>query len=416
MQPHKNNNDLTTRLTACVERTGGKRAMATAALISEAQLFRYLNGESDIPSDRLLAMAKASQVDPGWLLTGHGDIAGTVDKDTRPSFRSDLMVQVVQLFEELLVEFDKPFSPRQRARAIAFLYMAMRHEETMRGAAFEPKKFDILKCINYLAELRTEEELDILIGAIDLLEYHWNGNDLSPEKRELLRTWCNLIVRGMKGYYSSYSGQVYFERKSGGQLEPTAIMELQNIVMQACKVTGKTELDWLDLGCGNGRHLAHLAKHMPNLHLKGIELSQLGYGMCQDLMNGDKLPKDTVVQGDMRHLPYASDSFDVVFAYMSLHCLPYMPGTGLGMDEVIAETRRVLRPGGIITIAFPLGHQRDYSMPRQFMNEASLRQLAQEHQFQVVDIATKNEQVITNATSNMNFIYEKLVFATLQKG
>ncbi len=401
---HKNNIafalSLPERLGVCVDRVGGKRALSNLVLVSESQIFRYLNGLTDVPSDKLLAIARAAKVDAGWLLSGEGDMlgGGGASIDARPAFRGELLVQITQLFEELLVEFEKPFNPRQRARAITFLYNALRHEETMRGIEYQPNKFDMLKSLNYLAELRTEEELEILTNALTLLEYE-NNHNFSKEELELLRTWVNLTVRGTKGYYSSYSGQVYFERKSGGQLEPSAVLDLQNLVTHACKHTGKTELDWLDVGCGSGRHLVHLTSHYPNLHLKGLELSELGFNICDRLMQSEKLPKQCVSLGDARQLPFVSDSFDVTFTHLSLYCLPYIPGTGLGLEEAFSEIIRVTRKGGLIKASFPMGYWRDYSMSYQFMNQALIEKLAADFS---LEISSCLEEALPPAPMRLN--------------
>ena len=419
---HKNNNGLLERLTTCVERVGGKRAMSVAAMVSEAQLFRYLNGKTDVTSDKLLAIAKAAKVEPNWLLTGEGEPVSVVDKDLRPAFRSELMVQIVQLFEELLIEFEKPFNPRQRARAITFLYNALRHEETKRGVLTEPKKFDLLKSVNYLAELRTEEELEVLIRALTLLEYSPSENSFTRDDLDLLRIWCNLVVRGVKGYYSSYVGQVYYERVAGGQLEASVVLSLQNLVVEACKLTKKTSLDWLDLGCGNGRHLIHLAKHMPNLNLRGIEISPLGFSHCKEFMDSGKLPKDSVVAGDVRQLPFASNSFDVIYSNLSLYCLPYIPNTQLGLEEAMSEIERVLRPNGVASIVFPLGNWRDYSRPHQYMDKDSIASLVTPFSFKVLSATVEQDDAPTSRDADnsqipntIKFNHQKYLSVLIQK-
>lgn len=405
MQLQKNNVafflTLPERLGICVDRVGGKRALASLIGVSESQVFRYLNGLNEITSDKLLAVARAAKVDAGWLLSGDGDMVtgNAVGTDKRPVFRGELLVQITQLFEELLVEFEKPFNPRQRARAITFLYNALRHEETMRGIEYQPNKFDMLKSLNYIAELRTEEELEILTTAMNLLEYSPDYHAFTKDELELLRTWVNLTVRGTKGYYSSYSGQVYFERKSGGQLEPSLVQDLQNLVTEGCRATGKTELDWLDLGCGNGRHIQHLAKHYPNVKAKGIELSQLGYSICQELIQSDRLPKDSVVLGDMRHLPYQTASFDVVFSNLSLNGLPYIPGTGLGLEEAFQEILRVLRPNGILKLFLPCGDWFNYSTFYQLCDDSTLNKLIHNTNFKII---SRTEETLPPAPMRLN--------------
>lgn len=428
MQTQKNNIafslTLPERLGVCVDRVGGKRALAGLIGVSESQIFRYLNGLNEMTSDKLLAVARVAKVDPGWLLSGDGEMQGGIhSSDSRPAFRGELLVQITQLFEELLVEFEKPFNPRQRARAITFLYNALRHEETMRGIEFVPNKFDMLQSLNYVAQLRSEEELIILNNALELLEYS-DHSYLSEDNLELLRTWVNLVVRGTKGYYSSYPGQVYFERKSGGQLDPDAVLELQNVVVNTCRSVGKTEIDWLDLGCGSGRHLIHLYKHFPNVKIKGVELSQLGYNMCKSLMEAEKLPKDCVQMSDARELPFGSESFDAVFANLSLYCLPYIPNTGLGLEAAISEVHRILRPNGFAHMVFPMGAWRDHSLSLQFVDEPMMTELARAFSFDVVKFElevdpsiaeTPTSHTLTNCTNKLKFNHGKFLHITFKK-
>ncbi|TKW61500.1 MAG: methyltransferase domain-containing protein [Blastochloris viridis] len=425
MQTQKNNIafslTLPERLGVCVDRVGGKRALAGLIGVSESQIFRYLNGLNEMTSDKLLAVARVAKVDPGWLLSGEGEMQGGMrSSDSRPAFRGELLVQITQLFEELLVEFEKPFNPRQRARAITFLYNALRHEETMRASTFEPHKSEMLKYLNFLAELRTEDELEILLNTMNLIEYSSNSSDLQSES-QLLRTWCNLLVRGMKGYYSSYPGQLYFERRTGGNLEPAVALGLQNTVVEACTLTGKKELDWLDLGCGSGRHLQHIAKHMPNITAKGLELSHLGFNMCKELMDSQKIPAQSVIQGDMRQLPFDNESLDVVFAYMSLHSLPYIRGTGVGMEEAFSEITRTLRQNGILVAVFPYGNGKDYAMPRQYMNELSVETISASFGLKVKNLRIIDQTTETGFTTSklipdhMHSAFNTLIWCILQK-
>lgn len=53
-----------------ISRYSGKKGFAAKAHISESHLYRYISGKSDPTASRLVAMAKAAGVRPGWLLTG----------------------------------------------------------------------------------------------------------------------------------------------------------------------------------------------------------------------------------------------------------------------------------------------------------------------------------------------------------
>ncbi len=360
---------LAERLSWGAERLGGKRALAAAAEISEAQLYRYLEGAVAIPHDKLVALAEAMTVDAGWLLTGWGDSALKTNRP-RPEFRGALLQSVQEGLEMLLVEYQRSFSTSMKSQMVRYLYEVLRHEEANTGELVVLDKFKMLQYLSFLGEMQTEAELDVLLQAFDIMEYQGFTPNLKAN-HQLLTTWCNLLVRGMRGYYNSYAGQVYFDRM-GQTLPPDAVAELHGLVGQAIQLTGKKDLDWLDAGCGNGRHLAHMHKFMPNIRIHGLELSDLGVELCHKLEKSERLPIGCVQQGDLRLAPYKSGSFDVVFAHLSLMEIPFLAETNIGFYEIIEELKRVLRPNGLLITTLPYGQGFNKKLPRQQFREEML--------------------------------------------
>jgi SAM-dependent methyltransferase len=68
----------------------------------------------------------------------------------------------------------------------------------------------------------------------------------------------------------------------------------------------------------------------------------------------------------MRLMPYADASFDVVYSLMNMWGLPYLPGTGLGMEAVFTEIGRILRPDGMFIFSALLGGGREYLLLRPY--------------------------------------------------
>ena len=201
---------------------------------------------------------------------------------------------------------------------------------------------------------------------------------------ELLATYTNCIVRAYAGYYSRQAGQLYFDRMTQA-LPPIPLKRFHDSVefaVQKLKVSGRP-IDWLDAGCGNGRHLSHLHRHFANIAPKGLELSSLGVELCRTLEQSGRLPAGCVTQGDMRLMPYADASFDVVYGWMNMWGLPYFPGTGLGLEEAFTEIARVLRLGGIYLFSTLVGEGREYVLFRQHLNEAEVRACAKRAGLQV---------------------------------
>ncbi|CAN5624692.1 class I SAM-dependent methyltransferase [soil metagenome] len=98
----------------------------------------------------------------------------------------------------------------------------------------------------------------------------------------------------------------------------------------------------LDLGCGGGRHLRALAE---------AELRPVGMDLSLPLLREARktAPGCPRVRGDMRYLPFAEGSFDIVTSFF----------TSFGYFEadaedrrVVAEMERVLVPGGWILLDF----------------------------------------------------------------
>lgn len=93
----------------------------------------------------------------------------------------------------------------------------------------------------------------------------------------------------------------------------------------------------LDVGCGEGRFCRMLAAH-------GVPATGLDPTPALIAAARARDARSAYIQGMAEHLPFASDSFDLVVSYLSL----------IDIDDVragIAEMSRVLAPGGTLLIA-----------------------------------------------------------------
>jgi SAM-dependent methyltransferase len=98
----------------------------------------------------------------------------------------------------------------------------------------------------------------------------------------------------------------------------------------------------LDLGCGGGRHLRALQAR--GVRAVGLDLSAELLAAAHRLVPGAPL-----VRGDMRRLPFAGGSFRVVTSFFT--SFGYFE-TEEEDRQVVAEARRVLRPGGTLLLDF----------------------------------------------------------------
>jgi ubiquinone/menaquinone biosynthesis C-methylase UbiE len=95
--------------------------------------------------------------------------------------------------------------------------------------------------------------------------------------------------------------------------------------------------DVLEIGVGMGADHVEWAKAGPR-SLTGIDLTQRAVEHTRRRLELYGLAS-TVQQGDAENLPFADESFDIVYSWGVLH---HSPGTARAVDEVW----RVLRPGG----------------------------------------------------------------------
>ena len=99
----------------------------------------------------------------------------------------------------------------------------------------------------------------------------------------------------------------------------------------------------LDAGCGSGV-LSRIAARMGAV-VTGVDASPAMIGEARDLLARFSLPA-TFDVADVRRLPYADASFDLILASSVLeYVAPF--------DAALAELHRVLGPGGLLIASLP---------------------------------------------------------------
>lgn len=94
----------------------------------------------------------------------------------------------------------------------------------------------------------------------------------------------------------------------------------------------------LELGCGNGKTLSAMIGK--NWNVTAIDLSFSAVAMSRI---NDTQQKAEVCVGDARHLPFAPEKFDAVFA---IHILSHL--NKMDRTRAVAEAARVLKTGGLL--------------------------------------------------------------------
>jgi SAM-dependent methyltransferase len=115
-------------------------------------------------------------------------------------------------------------------------------------------------------------------------------------------------------------------------------------------LTGRERV--VDLGCGRGAVLIMLARLVPGGRTVGVDLwrsvDQSGNDPTSTLTNAaaEAVSVD-LITADMRTLPLATGSVDVVVSSLAIHNIP----DGPGRMSAVAEAARILRPGGRLVFA-----------------------------------------------------------------
>ena len=110
----------------------------------------------------------------------------------------------------------------------------------------------------------------------------------------------------------------------------------------------------LDLGCGRGAVLTMVARRLTTGRITGIDLwsthDQSGNSSDVTARNAslEGVSDRVAIQtGDMRALPFADNSFDLVVSSLAIHNIP----GNADRAKAVAEGWRVLSPGGRLMIA-----------------------------------------------------------------
>ncbi len=100
----------------------------------------------------------------------------------------------------------------------------------------------------------------------------------------------------------------------------------------------------LDAGTGPGTLVRELARSLPGLQIYGIDLSEDMIRLARAHARREQLEEQVQFEsGDVAHLPYPDQSFDVVVSTISMH-------HWFELEQPLRELYRVLRPGGRLWI------------------------------------------------------------------
>lgn len=135
---------------------------------------------------------------------------------------------------------------------------------------------------------------------------------------------CKAFNRGARGYEAAAGIQQEIGRR--------LIARLDYLKMTPERI--------LDLGCGPGHFSALLRKRYPKARIVGVDIAADMLAQSQK-RQGLWRNRWQLVNADMLRLPFAPDTFDLVFANQTVHWAP-------SLKDVFAEIHRVMRPAGAL--------------------------------------------------------------------
>jgi len=114
------------------------------------------------------------------------------------------------------------------------------------------------------------------------------------------------------------------------------------LIFEAAAIAGGRVV--LDLACGSGPYLRRFALALPRGLAVGLDRSRPMLREARRRAQREGLTNLLLVHADAGDLPFAPNQFDLVNCCGAFHLFP-------AVDQVLREVRRVLRPGGRLTVA-----------------------------------------------------------------
>jgi len=116
----------------------------------------------------------------------------------------------------------------------------------------------------------------------------------------------------------------------------------QRVVADIARVQSEGKV--LDVGTGPGTLARELARREPQLQVYGIDLSEDMIRLARAHAEREQLEERVhFATGDVAHLPYPDNSFDVIVSTISMHHWHEL-------EQPLRDLYRVLRPGGRLWI------------------------------------------------------------------
>jgi SAM-dependent methyltransferase len=122
-----------------------------------------------------------------------------------------------------------------------------------------------------------------------------------------------------------------------------------------------------DLGCGVGRHVTYLGGR--GFRLAGVDISPTGVQRTLTACHERGIAFEGHVS-DMTLLPWSSETFEAALSTSTIH-----HGLRATIQQTLAEVWRILKPGGVFLVDFPVTDSADYALMRTAVVAGHIREV-----------------------------------------
>jgi SAM-dependent methyltransferase/transcriptional regulator with XRE-family HTH domain len=340
------------RLKEVVQRLGVAHLAAQVG-ISQAQLYRYLNG-TPLPHPRLAAIAKAADVTTDWLLfgtqTAHLNLHATLD----------VMSHVTQTVLTTLqvAEHDGLAWRPSELQYLIPLFVLNELNCQQHRPEWRLTEAEVLKTLDVVRHLRRTRQLEPYVKYL--------AKFYATPTTHLEDAWagpvCSYLDSAVQAYFESQAGASYYHRVAY-TLRDVNLQVVANLVKNLEQLQLKRRLKVLDFGAGSGRYLRHFNKNYPDwFELWGIERSAQGWKYIEEFRQAGDLNGVQLIHGDYLTQELPAGAMDAVLCYMNLHYYPYVKNSiHHGVGKVLAKMAETLRKGGILHLTLRGGILQTFS-------------------------------------------------------
>jgi arsenite methyltransferase len=143
--------------------------------------------------------------------------------------------------------------------------------------------------------------------------------------------------------YHSREGAVHMALNEGGRFDPDGYLGQPRRLAADWQTRRPPPRRVLELAFGQGFNLAWLAKHMPDTHFAGIDITPAHLRIARERVRRAGLANIDLQEGDLHELPWPDGHFDAVFCVEAFCYASDLP-------RALGEVHRVLAPGGRFTL------------------------------------------------------------------